>query len=389
MVNKQKSIQAALMERGVSQREFLRFCGMMAGALALPKSSSELIARKLEAAARLPVVWLELQDCAGCSEAFLRASSPSTVDLLLDILSVDYQETIMAASGFQAEASKAATLEKGGYILVVEGSISMANDGVYCCVGGKSSYDLVMEAAANSAAVIAVGNCAAFGGVAKAAPNPTQAVGVDSIVLDKPVLNIPGCPVNTVNLVAAIVHYLSFNSLPETDDLKRPLFAFGHLIHDNCERRGHFAAGEFVREWGDEGHRNGWCLYKMGCKGPITYHNCPAVRFNDGLNWPVAAGHPCIGCSQPDFWDMPTYEPVTLQDYTPPNTYPEIKTDESKFTAEGAAISGGTVGVIVGAAGAFAYTLMTNRVKNLAPDSDPQQREVVIVQDSEEPKDEH
>jgi NiFe hydrogenase small subunit HydA len=227
--------------------------------------------------------------------------------------------------------------------------------------------DLLKDAAQNAIAVVAVGNCATFGGIPKAKPNPTQAVGVMDIIKDKPVLNIPGCPMNPVNLTATVVHFLTFGALPAMDELHRPLFAFGQLIHNNCERRGHFDRGEFARAWGDAGHRQGWCLYQMGCKGPKSSHNCPAVRYNDGTSWPIGAGHPCIGCSEPDFWDQATYEPVKLDVLAPPITYPSIDPVPHEITNEGAAVTGGAVGALVGATLAFGYMIMTNRTKNLEP----------------------
>lgn len=362
-----RNFLTAMLDKGYSRRDFMKFCGLMAGALALPKSSTMTIAQALQTSQRPTVLWLEMQDCAGCSEALLRASSPSVAELLLEIISLDYHETIMAASGAAAEASKAAALKQGGYLLVVEGSIPKRDDGIYCCVSGKTSLDLLGEAASGATAIIAVGNCAAFGGVASASPNPTEAVGVGDLITDKPLINLPGCPVNTVNLVATIVHYLTFKRLPSVDDQQRPLFAYGSLIHDNCERRGHFVAGEFVREWGDEGHRQGWCLYQMGCKGPMTYHNCPSVRYNDGTSWPVAAGHGCIGCAEAGFWDNPIYTPVHIQDYSLPSTYPPVYQESNLVSTQGAAINGGVLGAIVGAAGAFTYAALTNRAKGLAP----------------------
>ena len=363
----QESIQQTLMKRGVTRRDFLKFCAVMAAALALPKSAAAQIEGALAAAKRTPVVWLEMQDCAGCSEAFLRASHPTATEVILDVLSVDYHETIMAAAGRQAEEAKHATIQAGGYLLVVEGSISLADDGGYCCIGGRSSLDLLTEAASNAIAVIAVGNCATFGGIPKAKPNPTQAVGVMDVIKDKPVLNISGCPINPVNLTATVVHFLTFGALPEMDSLHRPMFAFGQLIHNNCERRGHFDRGEFVRAWGDAGHRAGWCLYQMGCKGPKTYQNCPIARYNDGTNWPIGAGHPCIGCAEPDFWDQPTYEPIQLDAITPPVTYPSVSVPQQTVTTEGAAVTGGAVGTILGAVLAFGYMYMTNRTKNIEP----------------------
>ena len=362
------SIKQSLLNRGVTRRDFLKFCSLMAGALALPKESAAWIEAALTAPKRVPVIWLELQDCAGCSEAFLRSNNPTAAEVILDILSVDYHETIMAAAGKQAEEAKAATIAAGGYLLVVEGSPSVGDNGVYCCIGGRSSEDLLREAASNALAVVAIGNCATFGGIPKANPNPTGAVAVMDLITDKPVLNIPGCPLNPQNLTATVVHFLTFGSLPEMDKLHRPLFAFGQLIHNNCERRGHFDAGEFVRAWGDAGHRAGWCLYQMGCKGPITMHNCSVIKYNDGTNWPIGAGHPCIGCSEPNFWDQPTYVPIKLDDFLPPSTYPAVGEVKGQVTPQGAAVTAGAVGLVAGAALAFGYTVMTGRAKGVTPE---------------------
>jgi hydrogenase small subunit len=174
------------------------------------------------------------------------------------------------------------------------------------------------------------------------------------LVKDKPVVNLPGCPMNVVNLTALVVHFLTFGALPELDHLLRPLFAHGARIHDNCERRGHFDAGEFVREWGDEGHRKGWCLYQMGCKGPIAFFNCPTVRWNDGTNWPVGAGHGCIGCALPDFWEFGAYNLADLHKVTPPTTYAPVEESDFNISPAAAAAVGVTVGVAVGVAGTVA-----------------------------------
>ncbi len=370
MIPKNKSIQETLFEWGVSRRDFLKFCGLMAVTLAMPKTVHAEIAKALQSSKRTPVIWLEFQDCAGCSESFLRSSRPSAAEIVLETLSVDYHETIMAASGRQAEEAKRSTIEAGNYLLVVEGSIPTTENGIHCCIGGRSAIDLLQEAAKNAVAIIAVGSCASFGGIPKASPNPTRAIGVADMITDKPVINLPGCPVNAVNLTATVVHYLTFNELPAMDDLHRPLFAYGSLIHDNCERRGHFDRAEFVRAWGDAGHQNGWCLYQMGCKGPVTFHNCPSVRWNEGTNWPVGGGHGCIGCSEPDFWEMPTYVPVKLAEVTPPVLYPPVGRINTDVTPDGIAITAGTVGAIVGAAIAFGYTIMTNRSKGMTPEVD-------------------
>jgi hydrogenase small subunit len=355
-----KSVQAVAEGRGISRRDFLKLCTMMTGVLALPKSYSKYVEQALAAPARVPVIWLEFQDCAGCTESLLRATRPTVAELVLDILSVDYHETIMAASGNLAEEAKAATIKAGGYLLVVEGSIPTAENGIYCCVGGKTALQLLDEAVTNALAVVAVGNCASFGGLPKAKPNPTGAVSVLDLVKDKkPVLNMPGCPYNAVNLTATVVHFLTFGELPAMDSLHRPLFAFGARIHDNCERRGHFDAGEFVKAWGDEGAKKGWCLYQMGCKGPVTFHNCPAVQYNDGTSWPVKAGHGCIGCSEPDFWDFSAYNHADLQQFAPPATYAPVQPPTERISPASAGVIGAVAGVAVGAAGVAAIRALT------------------------------
>ncbi len=292
-------------ERGVSRRAFLRFCAAMTATLALPERYLMRVAHALEAVRRPPLVWLEFQDCAGCTESFLRASRPSVGDIALDILSVNYHETIMAPSGKAAEKSLRDTIEqeKGKYLVVVEGSIPTKEGGVYCTIGGRTALDIAREVCGQAAATITVGACAFYGGWPSARPNPTGAVGVAQAVPGITLINLPGCPPNAVNITATVVHYLTFGALPATDQQGRPLFAYGERIHDRCERRAHFDAGEFVEEWGDQGHRQGWCLYKMGCKGPETYHNCPTVRWNDGTSWPVGSGHGCVGCAEQYFWD--------------------------------------------------------------------------------------
>lgn len=344
--------------RGITRREFLKFCGVMAGTLALPHNRIAQIAEALQAPERTPVIWLEFQDCAGCTESFLRASSPTAAEVVLDVLSVEYHETIMAASGHQAEAVKARIIDAGGYLLVVEGAIPLADDGIYCCIGGRTAVDILDEAAAGALAVIALGSCATFGGIPKAAPNPTGAVSVMDLVKDKPVVNMAGCPHNPVNLTALVVHFLTFGSLPEMDDLNRPLFAHGARIHDNCERRGHFDAGQFVRQWGDEGHRQGWCLYQMGCKGPVAFFNCPTVRWNERTNWPVGAGHGCIGCALPDFWEFGAYNLAELHEVTPPTAYAPVEQPDFNISPAAAAAVGATVGVALGVAGTVAARSM-------------------------------
>ncbi len=290
--------------RGVSRRDFIKYCTAVTATLALPATMMPRIAQALEDT-RVPVIWVEFQGCSGDTEALLRANQPTVAEIILDHLSVEYHETIMAAAGHQAEAAKEQAIEKykGKYIAVVEGSIPRGEGGAFCTIAGQSALEIARKVCGNAAATIAVGNCATFGGIPAAAPNPTDAISVREAVPGATIINIPGCPLNADNLTATIVHFLTFGRLPATDRLDRPLFAFGKRIHDNCERRSHFDAGQYAEAFGDPGHRKGHCLYKLGCKGPETFHNCPTVRYNEGTSWPVMAGHGCIGCSEPAFWD--------------------------------------------------------------------------------------
>lgn len=297
---------------GVNRRDFMKWVSATTATLMLPPMFAPLVAEATELMNRVPVIWIELQDCAGNSEALLRSAAPTVDDLLFDVLSLEFHEALQAAAGHDADRQLEEAVHhfKGDYLLFVEGAIPMANDGKYGTIGasGETFHDHLQRMAKDSAAVVAVGTCATFGGVPAAAPNPTGAVGVMDLVKGKPIINIPACPANPANMVGVVLHYVLTGQVPELDSLLRPKFAFGYRIHDNCERRAHFDAGEFVEEWGDVGAENNWCLYKVGCKGPMTFNNCSIVRYNEGTNWPVGVGRGCIGCSEPDFWDKYAYE---------------------------------------------------------------------------------
>lgn len=302
-----------LEHRGISRREFIVFCAAMAAVLGLPDEATPAIAAAVETEEKPVLIWLEFQDCAGNTESLLRAGHPTVADLILDSISLSYHETLMAAAGSQAEDVLAKTVRehKGKYIALVEGSIPTGADGAYCTIGGKAALDIAREICGNAAATIAVGTCAAFGGIPAARPNPTGALSVaDAVPGVKNLINMSACPANAENITALIVYYMTLKRWPPLDQYRRPMFAYGKTIHDSCERRAHFDAGQYVEAWGDEAHRQGHCLYKMGCKGPATSQNCPVVRWNEGTNWPIGCGHPCVGCAEPNFWDTmsPFYE---------------------------------------------------------------------------------
>ncbi|MGA1825248.1 MAG: hydrogenase small subunit [bacterium] len=301
-----EDFEETLTSRGITRRDFIKWSSLMTATMMLPPIFNLKLAKAAEMTSRLPVVWLNFAECTGCTEAVLRSSYPSFDNIILETISLEYHETVMVASGYQAEECLNEALEKfpGKFVCVIEGAIPMGMDGKYLTIGahGKTGYEIAKEVTSKAALVICIGSCSAFGNVQAARPNPTDAQGIQD-ALNISTVNISGCPPNGINFVGTLLHYLLFGGLPALDKLGRPVWAYGKRIHDYCERRPHYDAGEFVEEWGDEKAKMGWCLYKMGCKGPYTYANCSKVRFNQGMSWPVMAGHGCMGCTEPDFWD--------------------------------------------------------------------------------------
>jgi len=307
-----KSISEILEENGFSRRDFLKWSSTLALTLGLPASFAPVVAEAAEVSDRMPVVWLHLAECTGCSESLLRTDAPTIDDLIFNYINLQYHDTIMAAAGWQAEENYEEALKKfkGRYVLCVEGGVPTKDGGEYLTIGphAETGLEKLKRSAKDAAAIIAVGTCSSFGGIQAAYPNPTGAKGIHK-VLNKQVINVPGCPPSAKNIVGTIVYVILFGQLPAVDNFNRPKWAYGLRIHDLCERRGHFDAGEFVEEFGDAGAEQGFCLYKKGCKGPYTFNNCSRERFNQHTSWPIQAGHGCIGCSEPDFWDsMAPYE---------------------------------------------------------------------------------
>jgi hydrogenase small subunit len=357
---KQVTIEEHLKASGVSRRSFLQLCGTLiatapVGLALTGKNSLVQVAEIVGKSKRPSVIWLHFQDCTGCTETLLRTSAPDVAHLILDVISLDYHETLMAAAGAQAEAAlrTAMTENAGKYVLVVEGAIPTRDDGVYMELNSRPAMQVVREAAENAAAVIAMGSCASWGGVPSADPNPTGAVGVNTLVTRKPVVNLPGCPPNPYNLLAVVLEYVTMGKLPALDEDGRPKFAYERVIHENCPRRAHFDAGRFATAFGDEGHRKGWCLYKLGCKGPVTHASCSTRHFNEIPNcWPIGAGVPCVGCTEKNVvWKMGTFQTVPIHFPTPPDTYPPIYSAIGRVGIGAAAL----VGVVAGAVGGASY----------------------------------
>lgn len=277
--------------KGIHRRDFIKFCGLVAGALGLEATLIPKIVEAFTADNRPPVLWLHFSECTGCTESILRTSVPWMDELLFDTISLDYHETLMAAAGHTVEdiLSTTAATYAGEFFCVVEGSIPTADNGIYGTIGGRTMLSIAQEILPMAKGIISCGTCAAYGGLAAAAPNPTGAKGVQEALpdLNVPVVNIPGCPPNPINFISVIASYLLNNALPALDEKGRPLFAYGRKVHSRCPYKKSVSR----------------CQKTNGCKGQWTFNNCPNIKFNVGTSFPMQAGHPCIGCSEPNFWD--------------------------------------------------------------------------------------
>ena len=294
-----------LCQHGVERRDFIKFCVTTAAALGLEASMVPKVMAAMETKPRIPVIWLHGLECTCCSESFIRSSHPIAQDIVLNMISLDYDDTLQAAAGFQVEEIRKKLIKDhpGGYLLAVEGNAPTADGGVYCTVGGDTFLNVLRQTALHAKAVIAWGSCASNGCVQAASPNPTGAKPVHQIITDKPIINVPGCPPIAEVMTGVLTYLLTFDAIPELDRMGRPKMFYGQRIHDKCYRRAFFDAGQFVESWDDDGARKGWCLYKMGCRGPTTYNSCSTFKWNDGVSFPIGSGHPCIGCSEAGFWD--------------------------------------------------------------------------------------
>ena len=341
------TIWESMQLKGYSRRDFMQFCAAAATMAGLERSAAGQVAAAFEKKEKPAVIWMHFQECTCCSESFIRASHPIVADALLDVLSLNYTETLMAASGFQAEKSLNDTIRdhKGKYIVLVEGAVPTKDGGVYCMIGGKTAESILQTVAADAAAVVAWGSCASNGCVQAAKPNPTGATPIHKLV-DKPVINVPGCPPIADVMMAIITHILVLGQIPKLDSLGRPKEFYGRRVHDTCYRRANYDAGLFVESFDDENARKGYCLYKVGCRGPVTYNACSVVRWNEGTSYPIQSGHPCIGCSEAGFWDNgPFYQHLP--------SFPG-------FGIESTADSVGTAVGLATIAGVAAHAIVTN-----------------------------
>jgi hydrogenase small subunit len=344
--------------RNIERREFLKIITAAAASVGIAGSVAVEMAEAALKGLKPSVIWLHFQECTGCTESLLRTSHPDLAEVILDLVSLDYHETLFAAAGHQIEDALHKVMEerKGEYICVVEGSIPTRDGGIYCKIAGKTAMQLVDEVAAGAAAVIAIGSCASWGGIPSAAPNPTGARGAPEVLAmtnrQVPIVTIPGCPANPYNFLGVVLQFVTMGTLPALDDKLRPMFAYGRTIHEHCPRRAHFDAGRFALKYGDAGHREGYCLYRLGCKGPSTYANCSVQHFNEIPDaWPIGIGHPCFGCTEQALaFNAPLHSTVEIERPTPPDTYPPVQGEPGAVSAVASGLAGAIVGAIAGGA---------------------------------------
>lgn len=304
-----ESFMDLLSSRGVSRRSFVKLCGAMAVAAGLSELAWPRVAQAVESSVigaqegnLYPAIWIEGASCTGCTESFAQVESPDPATVVLELVSLNYSETLSAAAGWSMEQAKEETIEAGNYVLIYEGAVLEGWNGQALRVANETGTTHLEEAAANANAVIALGSCAVNGGWMGAHPNQSDALGVqkylEKVGIDVPVVNIPGCPANPEWLVSVLVDVILLDQLPELNSMNKPAGIFDQTVHDNCERRGHFENGEFVYQFGSEEEALGYCLYPLGCRGPQTKANCGVVMWNNRRSWCVQAGSPCIGCCE-------------------------------------------------------------------------------------------
>jgi hydrogenase small subunit len=359
--------------RTLTRRDFLKLSAGSTAALGLLLFKFPDFEKLLAASvAEYPVIWIQGGSCTGCSVTVLNSLSPKIQDVLVsqvvpgNHVSLRYHPTLMAASGELAlKAMDDTASKKGGYILVVEGSIPTGEGGLYCEIGesgghARTMLDSLISLGSDAMAVIAIGACPSFGGIPSASPNTTGCKAIKEVFSDNgistPVINLPGCPPHPDWFVGTIASVLigGLGSV-ELDDLGRPTAFYGALIHDNCPRRGYFDKGEFAKKYSDP-----HCLYELGCKGPVTYADCPVRLWNGGTNWCVGAGGPCAGCANPDFPDKlsPLRTVAPIYTATPPSWLPPVE-EQAKgkgFSPDLAAGIGAAAGIAATAVTAIAVS---------------------------------
>lgn len=302
-----------LFRKEIARRDFIKYSASIAALLGLSGSYVPQVAQALEklGKGKQPVIWLNGAGCTGCTCSFANSNYPHVAELVLDTISLRYHETLMAASGTVADKALEETVKKlkGKYVLILEGAIPTKDGGIYCKVSGRPFVEIIREAAGNAAYNVAMGTCASFGGIPGADPNPTGCKGLKDVV-GGTVVNIPGCPGHPDWLVGTLVNILLFGKVPELDQLGRPKIFYGKLIHDYCPRRGAYEEGKFIKNIGEELSGIEGCMGAKGCRGPVTYADCPSRQWNSGVSFCIKTSAPCAGCTEPTFPMKSLYEPI-------------------------------------------------------------------------------
>ena len=284
----------------ITRRKFIELSLKLSVITGLGSTAIPQIAEALEqlSSGQAPLLWLQGQSCSGCSVSLLNSDHPDPVEILTSYISLRFHSTLMAATGDTSMAVLNGSIEQGGYFLAIEGSIPSGMPEA-CIVGNELFTKQVARAARKAKAVIAVGVCAAYGGIPAAENNPTGAQSVSEFLkkegISKPVISIPGCPIHPDWLVGTLVHVLKFG-IPALDESGRPKMFFGNLIHDKCPRFADYEREKFAKTFSDDG-----CLFKLGCLGPNTHSDCTVRLWNSGTNHCIKAGSPCIGCTSKEF----------------------------------------------------------------------------------------
>ncbi len=326
--------------RNFSRRSFVKTCMAITAALGLPATMMPEVAKAAETKELPVVIWLHGHECTGCDESFIRSSAPFASDVVLNMVSVEINEVLSASAGHNYEEHLAETIKKyhGKYILAVEGGVPTHDSGNSCMINGRPFIDELKEAAEGAMAIIEYGSCAAWGGIQAAYPNPTQTKSVSDVISGKPIIKVPGCPPIPEVMTSVVMHVALFGEIPPLDSVGRPLQFYGNRIHDTCYRRPFFDSGLFVNKFDDAGAKAGWCLYRVGCRGPVAYSSCGNLRWWKGLSYPIQSGHGCIGCTEKGFWDNDNFYQRLPQIHVP-NTI----TDADKVLAVATGVTGAAV----------------------------------------------
>jgi hydrogenase small subunit len=249
---------------------------------------------------KINAIWLEATGCSGNIISLLNATDPDVVYFLREMVNLTYNNSIMAKEGERAFEEFLRTLETE-FILLVDGAVALKNNGKYNIVANYkgqeiTALDAVKMAGGKAKYVLAVGTCASSGGISAARPNPSESVSMSS-VLQREVINLPGCPCHPAWVIGTVAHII-LSGKPELDNLNRPILFYGVTIHDRCPRRSFFDNGIFAKKLGEE-----TCMFKLGCRGPVTRTDCPTRKWNSRVNWPIGDNTPCIGCANSAFPD--------------------------------------------------------------------------------------